>query len=99
MPSSGVQTCALDRKSTRLNSSHRCISYAVFCLKKYSESTAHHLSALNTRKQAVYNQRREISTMLEKHYRDIQDFEFIFFYNKRATPETPTLPPPGPPPI
>src|ERR1017187_2190215 len=28
--------CSLlgDRKSTRLNSSHRCISYAVFCLKK-----------------------------------------------------------------
>src|SRR5438094_1678095 len=24
----------LDRKSTRLNSSHRTISYAVFCLKK-----------------------------------------------------------------
>src|SRR5437762_1327719 len=24
----------VDRKSTRLNSSHRCISYAVFCLKK-----------------------------------------------------------------
>src|SRR5437762_8406654 len=23
-----------DRKSTRLNSSHRCISYAVFCLEK-----------------------------------------------------------------
>src|SRR5437763_6227189 len=31
-----------DRKSTRLNSSHRCISYAVFCLKKkkYSNPTA-----------------------------------------------------------
>src|SRR5437764_10427285 len=27
------RTCR-DRKSTRLNSSHRCISYAVFCLKK-----------------------------------------------------------------
>src|SRR5437763_7634404 len=27
-------TRSLDRKSTRLNSSHRCISYAVFCLKK-----------------------------------------------------------------
>src|SRR5437763_12615370 len=26
-----------DRKSTRLNSSHRCISYAVFCLKKKRE--------------------------------------------------------------
>src|SRR5437762_4846668 len=26
-----------DRKSTRLNSSHRCISYAVFCLKNKSQ--------------------------------------------------------------
>src|SRR2546430_2416584 len=26
--------CCLDRKSTRLNSSHSQISYAVFCLKK-----------------------------------------------------------------
>src|SRR5437762_4947003 len=29
-------TLGEDRKSTRLNSSHRCISYAVFCLKKKS---------------------------------------------------------------
>src|SRR5437764_11886582 len=29
-----VSAAAGDRKSTRLNSSHRCISYAVFCLKK-----------------------------------------------------------------
>src|SRR5437764_4485217 len=29
-----VRTTKGDRKSTRLNSSHRCISYAVFCLKK-----------------------------------------------------------------
>src|SRR5436189_435026 len=28
-----------DRKSTRLNSSHRCISYAVFCLKKKNQVT------------------------------------------------------------
>src|SRR2546427_9449940 len=28
------KACALDRKSTRLNSSHSQISYAVFCLKK-----------------------------------------------------------------
>src|SRR5438094_8275381 len=27
-----------DRKSTRLNSSHRTISYAVFCLKKKNDS-------------------------------------------------------------
>src|SRR5437762_9742755 len=33
-PSEGGQSIRTDRKSTRLNSSHRCISYAVFCLKK-----------------------------------------------------------------
>src|SRR3712207_7846533 len=31
---SGVPSVDLDRKSTRLNSSHANISYAVFCLKK-----------------------------------------------------------------
>src|SRR5437879_7769020 len=30
----GARRAIGDRKSTRLNSSHRCISYAVFCLKK-----------------------------------------------------------------
>src|SRR5260370_1618761 len=30
----------LDRKSTRLNSSPTCISYAVFCLKKKQHTTA-----------------------------------------------------------
>src|SRR5256885_8527386 len=40
---------AIDRKSTRLNSSHLVISYAVFCLKKkknkqplHSDSKQHH---------------------------------------------------------
>src|ERR1017187_10716292 len=31
-----------DRKSTRLNSSHRCISYAVFCLKKKKKKMITH---------------------------------------------------------
>src|SRR5256885_12262308 len=31
----------LDRKSTRLNSSHLVISYAVFCLKKKKKSSTH----------------------------------------------------------
>src|SRR5437879_10317048 len=36
---SAVKTVLMmaDRKSTRLNSSHRCISYAVFCLNKNTE--------------------------------------------------------------
>src|ERR1017187_10580391 len=43
-PSSG------DRKSTRLNSSHRCISYAVFCLKKKKEQAEKPLQRTRTRK-------------------------------------------------
>src|SRR5690349_23841825 len=39
VPALGV-TWLLDRKSTRLNSSHVEISYAVFCLKKKSERTS-----------------------------------------------------------
>src|SRR3712207_8281367 len=46
---SGIRPSAEDRKSTRLNSSHANISYAVFCLKKKKTyitsldlSTAHH---------------------------------------------------------
>src|SRR2546430_4462445 len=37
----GEGITALDRKSTRLNSSHSQISYAVFCLKKKHEITTH----------------------------------------------------------
>src|SRR3712207_8402607 len=36
---SGRLLCCIDRKSTRLNSSHANISYAVFCLKKISNVT------------------------------------------------------------
>src|SRR5689334_23631610 len=36
---------AQDRKSTRLNSSHSSISYAVFCLKKKKELRTHGILA------------------------------------------------------
>src|SRR5580692_12281697 len=35
---SGRRPCRADRKSTRLNSSHSQISYAVFCLKKKKQN-------------------------------------------------------------
>jgi len=38
--------------------------------------TPHTFAELETWNPAVYNQLREITTMLEQHYRDIQDFEF-----------------------
>src|ERR1022692_583321 len=42
----GWTKTAPDRKSTRLNSSHLVISYAVFCLKKkHNNQQSHYLSA------------------------------------------------------
>src|SRR5260221_6840232 len=38
----GGKTDFTDRKSTRLNSSHTVISYAVFCLKKKKNTHAEH---------------------------------------------------------
>src|SRR5258708_17230537 len=42
-----VEVRQLDRKSTRLNSSHQIISYAVFCLKKKKNKKrdAHHTAS------------------------------------------------------
>src|SRR5262245_33098249 len=39
LSSKGAPATAVDRKSTRLNSSHLGISYAVFCLKKKKKNT------------------------------------------------------------
>src|SRR5438552_4398000 len=48
-PKVGTRNSAVrDRKSTRLNSSHQIISYAVFCLKK--KTTAHRIRLKLTEK-------------------------------------------------
>src|SRR5690606_41491213 len=44
MPAMGAAGAAIDRKSTRLNSSHVKISYAVFCLKKKKRKTQDNLN-------------------------------------------------------
>src|SRR5256885_6955857 len=41
--SPGIRRRQKDRKSTRLNSSHLVISYAVFCLKKKKNSNNEHM--------------------------------------------------------
>src|SRR2546430_7714785 len=43
-PGGPVAIAAVDRKSTRLNSSHSQISYAVFCLKKKDDVEAGEMS-------------------------------------------------------
>src|SRR5438876_4796008 len=40
----GIPVVGEDRKSTRLNSSHPSISYAVFCLKKKNKTHQHELA-------------------------------------------------------
>src|SRR5690348_17670288 len=40
-----LQEAVQDRKSTRLNSSHRSISYAAFCLKRKSHAPPPHRAA------------------------------------------------------
>src|SRR5256885_4716841 len=47
----GLDLSQLDRKSTRLNSSHLVISYAVFCLKKKKKAkkyTSHYVKRKST---------------------------------------------------
>src|SRR2546427_5279292 len=44
----GPPIAVRDRKSTRLNSSHSQISYAVFCLKKKKKQHTHILQELTT---------------------------------------------------
>src|SRR5438477_6966154 len=44
-----------DRKSTRLNSSHMSISYAVFCLKKKNNSNTHGYSIVIATKYITLN--------------------------------------------
>src|SRR5437867_6860597 len=45
--SPGRTVIVADRKSTRLNSSHRTISYAVFCLKKKKYKTRNYRYSFN----------------------------------------------------
>src|SRR6202453_3873645 len=74
-----------DRKSTRLNSSHLYISYAVFCLKKNKRSlkrsgpTRAGIMAKNATPRC--EPRNSSRTLL------------FFFLNKRPTPKSSPLPP------
>src|SRR2546426_2377922 len=49
----GAKARAADRKSTRLNSSHLVISYAVFCLKKKKKNKTNDRVAANHHVDAV----------------------------------------------
>src|SRR5579859_88386 len=69
-----------DRKSTRLNSSHSQMSYAVFCLKKKKKGSEKVVSINNAM----------INALFEKILRSGSS-SFFFFFNDTAPPEIYTL--------
>src|SRR2546429_6364912 len=54
-----------DRKSTRLNSSHGYISYAVFCLKKKKKKKRH-------RRDRITNSYKQIDIAIERTYEVVE---------------------------
>src|ERR1039457_4554808 len=76
------QAC-LDRKSTRLNSSHLVISYAVFCLQK------HKLPGFG--QESVPSQRAQRCSSIPRLRLESLLFFFLFF-----RPHRQVLPPPPP---
>src|ERR1039457_6311024 len=87
---------SIDRKSTRLNSSHLVISYAVFCLKKKNKNThfngvSHHralASHVHSCVTCVYRlSRTHRITVYECDAVCPTSLFFFFFFNDTAPPE------------
>src|ERR1035441_6933607 len=72
-----------DRKSTRVNSSHLGISYAVFCLKKKQPREAEEAEAREQRPAAPLHH--------EGEPHDAVGHRVVFFFNDTATTEIYTL--------
>src|SRR6202045_3679153 len=99
-----VDCCCSDRKSTRLNSSHVRISYAVFCLKKKQARTKRQRNqpydGAPRHRQAVRSSRAWCVVGLAPWavtgaYWAPFSF-FFFFLNNRAPPESSPFPHPAP---
>src|SRR6476469_10001010 len=71
-----------DRKSTRLNSSHRCISYAVFCLKKKKQLVPESAAVNRSGADSRYTPSASCTTMSS---------DMLFFFNHTAATEIYTL--------
>src|SRR5437764_7677301 len=59
-----VREATRDRKSTRLNSSHRCISYAVFCLKKKKQKDEQDVYSMLENYSATDNTQPDVYRMI-----------------------------------
>src|SRR5438270_4807708 len=64
-----IRRCeAIDRKSTRLNSSHRQISYAVFCLKKKKKKKLKKFTKIKKSIKFLINDRYDVLLQLSSKY-------------------------------
>src|ERR1039457_625434 len=90
-----------DRKSTRLNSSHLVISYAVFCLKKKKRETTHLMSILDVPAtdprhchpaQDTYASPRSCQRVLVVLCLWLVSFFVFFFLMMRPPPKSPLFP-------
>src|SRR3954465_8444083 len=85
----------LDRKSTRLNSSHTIISYAVFCLKKKKQSSQSHETRTTPRPHLARpphtHRTRDPPGRVSRNPPTMVDWpcisRLLFFFNDRAPPE------------
>src|SRR6202030_3775147 len=85
----------IDRKSTRLNSSHSSISYAVFCLKKYETSQRDEYFRDDDLRQGVATQEARarvidvfflLNSVRCLHRRSVR-FAKLFFFKNWAPPQ------------
>src|SRR5277367_240340 len=81
----------IDRKSTRLNSSHITISYAVFCLKKKNQRHARDSSRENTCRTA-HRPRPPYISLLPAARKCPTGFSFFFFLMIRRPPRSTLFP-------
>src|SRR6478735_7795883 len=86
LPRRSGKRAGRDRKSTRLNSSHLVISYAVFCLKKKNNNSLHRY---NLKKKLYYEKRFQIFCWIflfvciyfvVLFFFDFAVFFFLFFF-------------------
>src|SRR5215204_1362501 len=69
-----------DRKSTRLNSSHTVISYAVFCLKKKTLfETANKLDAISCKRQFRVREENPYPVLMLELHQSLLRITFFFF--------------------
>src|SRR5499425_1469792 len=93
MRRSRSQSAGSDRKSTRLHSSHRCISYAVFCLKKKkpAATAADGLPPSTSTSREVGERTPRIVSIALDLPAPLRPSRAFFFFNDTATTEIYTL--------